>query len=505
MLRRPSRLFAIATAVTLLPLVFVASPVQAAPVTFSSTAVNQNGGNCIDLPNSQTANGVQLVQYGCNSGSNQNFTFTPVSGTTDQYTIATLTAGKCIDVYGVSTADNATIIQWTCHTGNNQKFRLVPVTVAGTDKTFNLQAVHSSKCIVPAGGSSASNTGLVQLPCSTATSRVWRLPSYNPGGGGGGGTFNNPLDAQGPDPWMTYYNGFYYLASTTWNRTITMRKSATIGGLASAPEQVIFNLTRPNGAGTMWAPEFHLLNGPSGQRWYFYYTAGQEPYNLGTQRIHVLESAGLDPMGPYSWKADMLDPTADNTWELDGSILQLNGNLYLMGTFYNGSQPAFIRPLSNPWTASGTRRTLITPTLSWETVGGSVAEGPEAITRNGKTFIIYSASHCSTPDYKLGMITYNGTGDPLLASSWTKSPNPVFQRSNANSVYGPGHNGFFKSPDGTEDWMVYHANSSASGGCDMNRSTRAQKFTWNADGTPNFGVPTALSTAIAVPSGEPTS
>ncbi|WP_433077014.1 family 43 glycosylhydrolase [Dactylosporangium sp. CA-052675] len=65
-----------------------------------------------------------------------------------------------------------------------------------------------------------------------------------------------------------------------------------------------------------------------------------------------------------------------------------------------------------------------------------------------------------------------------------------------------GHNGFFKSPDGTEDWMVYHANTSASGGCDMNRSTRAQKITWNSDGTPNLGVPAALSTPLAVPSGE---
>ncbi|GFJ96325.1 family 43 glycosylhydrolase [Phytohabitans rumicis] len=317
-------------------------------------------------------------------------------------------------------------------------------------------------------------------------------------------TFNNPLKAQGPDPWLTYYNGFYYLATTTWNNTITMRKSATLGGLRTAPDTLLFTLTRPNGAGTMWAPEFHLLNGPSGQRWYFYYTAGQEPYNLGTQRIHVLESAGLDPMGPYTFKADMLDPTADNTWELDPGILQLNGQLYLLGTFYNGSQPMFIRPLSNPWTASGTRRTLSTPTYSWETVGGAVNEGGEVLQRNGRTFIIYSASHCSTPDYKLGMLTYNG-GDPLLSSSWTKSANPVFQRSNANGVYGPGHNGFFKSPDGTEDWIVYHANSSTSGGCDMNRSTRAQKFTWNADGTPNFGTPASLNTALAVPSGEPAS
>ncbi|MGW7164018.1 family 43 glycosylhydrolase [Streptomyces sp. NPDC054884] len=479
----------------------VAPPTASAAVAFTSTGVNQNGGNCLDLPGGSTTAGAQLRAFACSAGAgNQNFGYTLVSGTADTYTV-TGQSGQCVDVYGASTADNAAIIQWPCHGGTNQQWRLVPVSVSGTDKTFNLVSVSSGKCMAPSGGSSASNTNLVQLPCSTAGGRVWRLPAFAGGGGTGTKTFTNPLSQHGPDPWLTYYNGYYYLATTTWNSTVTMRKASTLAGLASASDQVIFNLTRPNGAGTMWAPEFHLLDGPNGKRWYFYYTAGREPYDLGTQRIHVLESAGLDPMGPYSFKADLLDPTQDNTWELDPGILQLGGQLYLLGTFYNGSQPMFIRPLSNPWTASGTRRVLSTPTYSWETVGGAVNEGAEVLQRGGKTFIVYSASHCSTPDYKLGMLTYNG-GDPLNSSSWVKSPNPVFQRSNANGVYAPGHNGFFKSPDGTEDWIVYHANNSTSGGCDMNRSTRAQKFTWNADGTPNFGTPVALGVTLPAPSGE---
>ena len=109
--------------------------------------------------------------------------------------------------------------------------------------------------------------------------------------------------------------------------------------------------------------------------------------------------------------------------------------------------------------------------------------------------------HCSSADYHLRILTYNG-GDPLNASSWVKNPNPVFRRNDAASVFGPGHNGFFKSPDGTEDWIVYHATSTP-GGCNLNRSTRAQRFTWNADGTPNFGTPVALGTTLTAPSGEP--
>src|SRR2546429_9985211 len=61
-------------------------------------------------------------------------------------------------------------------------------------------------------------------------------------------SFTNPLVQQGPDPWMQHFNGFYYLATTTWNNTITMRKSRTLAGIARAPEKVIFRLTRPNAA-----------------------------------------------------------------------------------------------------------------------------------------------------------------------------------------------------------------------------------------------------------------
>src|SRR5690606_7792485 len=84
--------------------------------------------------------------------------------------------------------------------------------------------------------------------------------------------------------------------------------------------------------------------------------------------------------------------------------------------------------------------------------------------------------------------------------SWHKFDQPVFSK--GNGVYGPGHNGFFKSPDGTEDWLIYHGNASELEGCSSTRSVRAQKFTWNDDGTPNFGEPVAAATPVASPSGE---
>jgi hypothetical protein len=160
-------------------------PVARAAVTFTSTAVVQNGARCLDVFGAQTGDDVNLIQWNCHSGTNQSFTFTPISATSDVYTIGTF-AARCADIAGGSTADNARAIQQTCNGGNSQRFRLVPVTVAGTDKTFNLQAVHSNKCVV-VSAPATNGAQLVQLPCSSATDRVWRLPNFTSDGGGGGG------------------------------------------------------------------------------------------------------------------------------------------------------------------------------------------------------------------------------------------------------------------------------------------------------------------------------
>jgi GH43 family beta-xylosidase len=70
------------------------------------------------------------------------------------------------------------------------------------------------------------------------------------------------------------------------------------------------------------------------------------------------------------------------------------------------------------------------------------------------------------------------------------------------SYAGVGHNAFFKSKDNKEDWIMYHANSSAGQGCGGMRNVRMQKFTWTTGGLPNFGEPVATGRAIPVPSGE---
>ncbi|MDR6977792.1 GH43 family beta-xylosidase [Streptomyces sp. 3330] len=319
----------------------------------------------------------------------------------------------------------------------------------------------------------------------------------------GGRPYTNPLkSAKGADPWLEFHDGNYYLITTTFTGVLGMRKAPTLAGLATAPTVQVWPDTTSTRNTNIWAPEIHRFDG----HWYLYYSAGRGGAACcDSQRTHVLESAGADPLGPYTYKGSLTGShLTPGGWLIDASVLQANGNLYLVGSgFVNGSaQSLVIAPMSNPYTLSGSTFTVISsPTLDWERVGAPVNEGPEPLYHDGRTFLTCSASYCQTADYQLGRLELTG-GDPLNPASWTKKQTPVFQRSDTNGVYGPGHNGFFTSPDGTENWIVYHANSSASGGCGNGRTTRAQKFTWTTDGTPAFGTPVALGTTLPGPSGE---
>jgi hypothetical protein len=62
---------------------------------------------------------------------------------------------------------------------------------------------------------------------------------------------------------------------------------------------------------------------------------------------------------------------------------------------------------------------------------------------------------------------------------WEQYPEPIFERNDAAGVFGPGHHGFFQSPDATEDWIVYHGKTSSQY-TRHERTNRAQNFIWNA-------------------------
>lgn len=321
-------------------------------------------------------------------------------------------------------------------------------------------------------------------------------------------TFTNPLLTSGADPWVTYKDGYYYYTNTT-ARNITLWKTKNMGDLKDAEKKIVW--TPPQGkpySKELWAPEIHYLQG----KWYVYFAA-DSGNNFG-HRLYVLENKSNDPLqGTWTLKGELKTP--QDKWAIDASVFENKGKLYVIWSGWkgdvNGEQDIFIAKMKNPWTVKGGRTLISAPVYSWERNGDlnnpndvnhvSVNEGPEILKHNNKIFLIYSASGCWTDTYALGMLTATANADLLQASSWTKTDHPVFQESLSNHVYATGHNSFFKSPDGTADYILYHANSEPGQGCGRHRSPRAQKFSWNADGSPDFGVPVAAGVPLPLPPG----
>lgn len=307
--------------------------------------------------------------------------------------------------------------------------------------------------------------------------------------------FKNPIKTpNGSDPQMVYWDGYYYLTSTTWSN-IQITRATTIAGLKTARAQVVWTDSNSSRCCNVWAPEIHRVNG----RWYIYYTAGPTGSDYTkNQKTWVIQGGTNNPLEPYTFLSQVISPN-NNVANLDSSVYEINSKTYyIYSAWTNQGQSIFIALMNTPSTIGPSTR-ISTPTMAWETVQWSVNEGPIGLTSpaGDRHYIFFSASSCDTSSYALGYLALTPGSDPLVAGSWKKSSNAVF--ASANGAYGPGHNGFFKSPSGKEDWIVYHANSNANGHCDGNRSTRIQKIGWTADGVPQLGSPTNVDTEIPEP------
>ncbi|MFC4065249.1 family 43 glycosylhydrolase [Actinoplanes subglobosus] len=337
-------------------------------------------------------------------------------------------------------------------------------------------AVGALAVVLPAGAD-----GAPQAPALPSDAEIYGVPTVD------------PLISQRADPWITKpVNGTYYFTGSVpeYDRLV-VRGASTIEGLATAEETVIWR--RPASGkmgGHIWAPELHRIGG----KWYIYFAAGDagEVFRI---RTYVMESALDDPRDPAGWVLKGQLATEWDGFTLDATSFTHRGRQYLV---WAQSEPEiavntslYIAEMANPWTLKSKPTRIATPTLSWEIIGYRVNEGPAVLIRNGKVFIAFSAS-ATDSNYCMGLLTASASSDLLSRASWEKSPDPVFVTNDATKRYGPGHNSFTVTPDGT-DVLVYHARDykqiTGDPLYDPNRHTRVQKLYWHEDGTPLFGIP----------------
>ena len=305
-------------------------------------------------------------------------------------------------------------------------------------------------------------------------------------------TWHNPLIEQRADPQITLVDGrYWFTASVPSYDAIEIRSADSIGGLPSATPTIIW---RKHDSGTMswhvWAPELHRIDG----RWFVYFAAAERD-DIWKLRMHVLECLGTDPL-TCEWVERGPIVTHEEGFSLDATTFEHGGRRYLC--WAQKSPPTesnlYLAELANPWTLATPPVCIARPTLAWERIGFCVNEGPALLKRNGKVFIAYSAA-ATDANYCMGLLWADEHADLLDGVSWQKSPTPVFTTNEATGQFGPGHNSFTTTPDGTTDLLVYHARNYrdivGDPLNDPNRHTRVQAFGWRADGFPDFGSPVA--------------
>ncbi|KAI2615221.1 glycoside hydrolase family 43 protein [Hypoxylon sp. NC1633] len=302
--------------------------------------------------------------------------------------------------------------------------------------------------------------------------------------------FTNPIRRPGgSDPHITYSGGYYYLLSTTWT-DVEIARATTIDGLKTAARKVVYSSSEANRCCNVWAPEAHYIDGT----WYIYFSAGSAD-TLDRQNLHVLKG-GASAWDDYTYAAQL---TQD--WSIDGSVARFDGwgNYFVYSCFHGVPYQSLCmqKLASDNLSLMGNISVISQPLEAWEQSGTPVNEGPAALYLD-KTYIAYSANHCWTPDYCLATLEWDGATDPQSAAGWTKSDGCVFS-GGVNGHYGTGHNGFFRSPDGTQTWNVYHATANSAGACDDSRYTMIQALGTNSDGSPNFGTPVPFSFNSAEP------
>ncbi|MFB9240047.1 RICIN domain-containing protein [Plantactinospora siamensis] len=122
--------------------------------------VGGQSGRCVDVPNSSTANGVQVQLWDCGTAANQSWTY-PAGAQLQVY------GNKCLDAYNRGTANGTQVVIWDCNGQTNQQWN---VNANGT-----ITGVQSGLCLDANGAGTANGTKLILWSCNGQSNQRWSL------------------------------------------------------------------------------------------------------------------------------------------------------------------------------------------------------------------------------------------------------------------------------------------------------------------------------------------
>lgn len=356
------------------------------------------------------------------------------------------------------------------------------------------------------------------------------------GGCGGKGenmndTFYNPIHLTGQDPWFYKHGDEYFhvlVMGVERNGkaeaafTVTRSKSlTTLYPDINDPQTThIAGFVADSNIQSVWAPEIFFFE----NHWYLLFTAAttdqdyldaiQDKTNVidSARRTYIMKSETEDPFGNYS-KAIKLELAPDRR-SIDATFMDYKGKQYVIWAGWpNELHTAFWQqnlyiteletgdPTKVKATSAGERCLISEPKADWERYSSSQNEGPcVTYAPDGTPILLFSASYYASDCYCIGYLKMTGN-DPLERSSWEKCEKPLMETDLLRAdVVSPGHCSVVKSPDETEDWIVYH--SAKHSGAGSSRTVRLQKMTWDGN-TPKVEM-SAWTEELPLPSGDVT-
>lgn len=256
---------------------------------------------------------------------------------------------------------------------------------------------------------------------------------FDAGFSGDGEQFTNPVtDKSLADPQVIYWEGKYYMYSTSYWRGFRVYESEDLVNWTNMG--VCLEGAWDTEGGKFWAPEVSVKDGK-------FYMVFSNSNDLG---IAVSDS----PLGPFiAPEQPLLMDTIDGHLFFDD-----DGRVYLYYVSWRSTYGIYgceLDPSLNS-VIEGSERLLITAALEWEKQGERIAEGPAILKHNGTYYLTYSGSHYSSKDYAVGY----ATADSPLGEYEKYKGSPILSRS--ATVNGTGHHSFVRVENTGELFIVYH-------------------------------------------------
>jgi len=299
-------------------------------------------------------------------------------------------------------------------------------------------------------------------------------------------TYTNPVYAgYFADPFVFQHEGVYYAVGTgaapNGDREFPTLRSEDLVNW----EPLEAALIRPDVDGNAyWAPEVAFSEG----RFYMYYSVG-----TGDKNHHLRVAVSNHPQGPYEdTGTPLLDPETA-PFAIDASPFQDDdGRWYLFYArdFLDTDRPGtslVVAPLiemtkaapeytvvmraHHDWQRYQENRPIYGGAYDWHTL-----EGPCTLKHDGRYYCIYSGGNWQNDSYGLDFVSADSISGPYTDSN--PGDGPRLLRTLPGKVLGPGHNSVVTGPDGSRQFVCYHAWDRSIGA----RRLCIDKLTWTEDG-----------------------